>query len=73
MDQTQNKILQYLKTTKEASVYEIQANIQFWELNPIEKLKAKLNTMVKQGTIKRGNPTKYRIVNKVENKQIKMF
>jgi len=73
MDRTQNKILQYLKTTKEASVLEIMDGTKFYPYGGRDQVRQILNAMVKQGTIKRGNPTKYRIVNKVENKQIKMF
>ncbi len=69
----QNRIIRYLETTKEASVYEIQANIDFREINPIEKLKAILSIMIKEGTIKKGKPGYYRIRKEIKNNQIKMF
>jgi predicted transcriptional regulator of viral defense system len=69
-----NKILQYLKTTKEANVYEIQANIDFWEVDPIGKLQAALSKLQKQGLIKKYPNTKYRVVKaQHEQQQINLF
>ncbi len=74
MSELQNKILRFLSTTKEANVYEIQAHCDFWEVDPINKIKAALSTLIKAGKIKRGNPTKYRIATKqAEDKQINLF
>ena len=73
MDRTQTKILQDLKTTKEASVIDIMDATKFYPNGGRDQVRQILNAMVKQGTIKRRNPTKYRIVNKIENTQIKVF
>ena len=74
MTELQNKILQYLKTTKEANVYEIQAHCDFWEVDPINKIKAAISPLIKAGEVKRGNPTKYRIATKqADDKQINLF
>jgi hypothetical protein len=74
MTDLQNKILQYLKTTKEASVYEIQAGVDLWTYNPLTQIRNALSELMKAGEIKRGAPSKYRIATKqTEDKQINLF
>jgi len=74
MSELQSKILEYLRTTKEASVYEIQAGIDLWTYNPLTQIRTALTDLLKAGEIKRGAPSKYRIATKqAEDKQINLF
>lgn len=68
-----DKIIEYLGTVKEANIYEIQANINFFEHNMINKLKSMLKQLIEDDKIRYVN-SKYRIVKQQQtNNQINLF
>ena len=68
-----DKIIEYLGTVKEANIYEIQANINFFEHDPINRIKSMTNELVKEDKI-RYIDRKYRIVKQQQtNNQINLF
>ena len=74
MNDTQNKILLYLKTTKEANVYKIMHGAGVYPYGGSEEVRKILSCLVKMGLIKRGTQSNYRILKKQpEDKQINLF
>ena len=74
MNDTQNKILLYLKTTKEANVYKIMHGAGVYPYGGSEEVRKILSGLVKIGLIKRGTQSNYRILKKQpEDKQINLF
>ena len=68
-----DKIIEYLGTVKEANIYEIQANIDFFEHDMINKIRSMLKQLVKEDKI-RYIDRKYKIVKQQQaNKQINLF
>ena len=74
MSDLQNKILQYLKNTNEATVFEIMNRADFYPYGGPNQVREMLSGMVKAGLIKRGSPSNYRIATKhADDKQINLF
>ena len=74
MSELQSKIIQYLKTTKEASVFEIMNGADVYPYGGPNEVRGILSAMIKQGLVKRGSPSNYRIATKqAEDKQINLF
>ena len=69
----QNRIIRYLETTKEATVFEIMNGADVYPYGGPSQVRSILAGMIKQGTIKRGSPNKYRIIKEIKDNQIKMF